>query len=213
VTTTSKPRRRWFQYSLRTLLVLMLAACIGMGWIAMKRQQARRGREAAEAIERLGGKVFWSNADSPEESGAWAWLRKLLGDDLFVHPDDVVIHSRAQVIADAGLEHLKGLTQLETLYIDSDQITDAGLQHLQGLTHLRDLMLVNTQVSDSGLAHLRGLTQLQGLSLDSTQVTDAGLEHLKGLARLRELDLQGTQVSDNGVGELQQALPNCRISR
>ena len=209
----SKRRRRWFQFSLRTLLVLFLLACIGMGWIGVKIQQARRGREAAAAIERLGGKVFWSNADSPEESGGWAWLRKLLGDDLLVHPDDVVIHSRAQVITDAGLEHLNALTQLETLYVDSDQITDAGLQHLKGLTHLRDLMLVNTQVSNSGLEHLKGLTQLQGLSLDSTQVTDAGLEHLKGLTRLKELILQGTQVSDNGVRELQQALPNCRISR
>ena len=31
--TTPKPKRRWFQYSLRTLLVLMLLVGVGMSWV------------------------------------------------------------------------------------------------------------------------------------------------------------------------------------
>ena len=87
VTTTSKPRRRWFQYSLRTLLVLMLLVCIGMGWLAVKMQRVRREREAVAAIERLGGWCVYGDPDSAEESRGRAWLRKLLGDDFFTHPD------------------------------------------------------------------------------------------------------------------------------
>jgi len=31
---------------------------------------------------------------------------------------------------DAGLEHLKGLTQLEQLWLDGTQVTDAGVEKL-----------------------------------------------------------------------------------
>ena len=49
--------------------------------------------------------------------------------------------------------------------------------------------------------------------LDGTQVTDAGLKHLTGLTKLQALNLGSTQVTDAGVNTLQQALPNCQISR
>ena len=54
-TTTSKPRRRWLQFSLRTMLVLMLVLGVAFGWFAYKVEQARAQREAVEAIEKLGG--------------------------------------------------------------------------------------------------------------------------------------------------------------
>ena len=67
-------------------------------------------------------------------------------------------------------------------------------------------------VTDSDLKYLKGLTNLKELSLEGTQVSDAGLEHLKGLTNLKELTLFYTQVTDAGVKELQQALPNCKIT-
>ena len=42
-------------------------------------------------------------------------------------------------------------------------MTDAGLEHLKGLTQLRELNLNDTQVTDAGLEHLKGLTQLQSV--------------------------------------------------
>ena len=45
-------------------------------------------------------------------------------------------------------------------------MTDAGLEHLKGLTQLRVLNLANTKVTDAGLEHLKGLTQLRMLYLD-----------------------------------------------
>ena len=55
------------------------------------------------------------------------------------------------------------------------RITDAGLVHLKGLTNLQDLKLGGTKITDAGLVHLKGLTNLQELHLSDTQVTDAGL--------------------------------------
>jgi Leucine-rich repeat (LRR) protein len=102
----------------------------------------------------------------------------------------------------AGLEHLKGLTKLRVLYLGDTQVTDAGLVHLKGLTKLEYLNLSRTQVTDAGLEHLKGLTSLESLGLFSNQITDAGLVHLKGLTKLKELDLYGTKVTDAGLVHL-----------
>ena len=66
-------------------------------------------------------------------------------------------------------------------------------------------------VVDAERVHLKGLTNLQGLVLPK-QITDAGLVHLKKMTKLETLILTGTPITDAGVAELQQALPNCRIS-
>ena len=58
--TTPKPRRRWLKFSLRALLVLLLASGTGFGWFACKMKQARQQREAVTAIEKLGGRVCTS---------------------------------------------------------------------------------------------------------------------------------------------------------
>ena len=65
------------------------------------------------------------------------------------------------------------------------KVTDAGLVHLKGLTELQTLQLANTKVTDAGLVHLKGLTKLQKLELYNTKVTDAGLMHLNGLTNLK----------------------------
>ena len=56
----SKPTLCWFQYSLRTLLVVLALCAIPCSWLASSMQQARREREAVAAIEKLGGSVQWS---------------------------------------------------------------------------------------------------------------------------------------------------------
>ncbi len=117
----------------------------------------------------------------------------------------------------SGVAPLRGLTALRSLSLTSCmQIGSAGLSHLRELTALQELELTWCwRITDTGLAHLRGLTALQSLNLSGCgQVTDAGLAHLRGLTALRELGLgRCWQVTDAGVATLQQALPNCKISR
>jgi Leucine-rich repeat (LRR) protein len=231
-TATDRPKRkrRWFQYSLGTLLLFVTVSAIPCSWLSVKMRQAERQREAATAIEKLGGKVDWDN----KALGWPAWLRKVLGDDFF---NSVVFAGLSGTkVTDAGLEHLKGLSQLQWLQFNGTQVTDAGLEHLKGLSQLKWLELNGTQLTDGGLEQLKGLSQLQALVLDNTQVTDAGLEHLKGLSQLQQLQLTdttvtdaglehlkglsqlqwlylvGTRVTDEGVRKLQQALPKCHIA-
>jgi internalin A len=121
------------------------------------------------------------------------------------------LHLDHTPISDRELLHLEGLTNLSTLDLNSTQVGDAGLAHLEGLANLSTLHLKNTRVSDRGLTHLKGLTNLSTLSLDGTPVSGAGLAHLKGLTNLSTLDLSNTRVSDAGAIELMRALPGLKL--
>ncbi len=105
-------------------------------------------------------------------------------------------------ITDAGVEHLKGLTNLRTLHLHDTEITDAGLVHLKALTSLVDLWLHETEISDAGLVHLKALTSLVDLCLCGTEISDAGLVHLKGLTSLKTLWLHETEITDAGLVHL-----------
>ncbi len=229
---------KWrFQFSILSLFVLTAGVALPFAWLETEMKAAREQKAAADEINKLGCRVTYDYERDPRnttgEPPEPAWLRGLSGDDLFVSvTQDNLVNSRIAdaglehlkglpqlqglflsntQVGDAGLEHLKGLTRLQVLYLDDTKVSDAGLEHLKELTQLQVLFLSNTQVGDAGLEHLKGLTQLQVLDLRNTKVSDAGLEHLKGLARLQWLVLNGTKVSDAGVKKLRQAMPNCQI--
>jgi hypothetical protein len=233
--TTPKPRRCWLQFSLRTLMVLVLVVGAGLGWLAHENHRARTQREAVKAIEKLGGRAEYEARSGGCLAAAIAFGGKLLPHDWLVDvygvsladmqlADAELAHLQGlqqlkwlalnnTSITDAGLAHLRGLTELEQLTLAFTRVTDAGLIHLQRLTHLEMLSLVGTRVTDAGLEQLSGLTHLQMLDLAQTQVTDAGLMHVRTLTNLRYLSLDSARVTDAGVAELRKALPNCQITR
>jgi Leucine Rich Repeat (LRR) protein len=181
---SDKPKRRWYQFSLLTLLVVLTLLCVGPGgFVAYEQRKARQQQAAVEAIEKLGGSVEYDE-EVPARS---AMVRQILGDESFGNVDVVSLCDT--------------------------QANDATLVHVAGLKSLKHLSLSDTQVTDAGLVYLAGLNGLTSLTLDNTQVTDAGLVHLAGLTKLEILLLPNTQVTDAGVAKLQKALPNCRIIR
>jgi hypothetical protein len=114
-------------------------------------------------------------------------------------------------ITDGGLVHLGEMRSLKNLDLGNTFITDAGLVHLKGLTSLQFLQLHGTRITDAGLTHLSDLTSLKALFLLVTEITDEGLVHFKGMTSLGVLDLRETKVTKTGVGELEKALPKCKI--
>ena len=186
---------RWrFQFSIRSLLVMAVVVAIPCSWFAVKIRQAKREREIVVAFKEPFVSPKWSAPSGP------AWLRKLIGDDLFTHVES--LHVWNTEFTNTGLENLNGLSQLQSLCIEKTKVTDAGLKTLGGLSQLRELYLDCTEVTDAGLENLKRLSQLQSLYLQCTEVTDAGLENLKGLSQLRELYLDATKVTDAGLDNL-----------
>ena len=203
---TTPPKRRWFQFSLRTVLVVMTLFCIGPGgYVAYEQNKARREMAAVEVIEKLGGSVSYDPI-TPVRS---ATMRQILGDESFGDVSEVWLGDTQ--VTDAGLVHLADLTNLDTVVLYNTKVTNAGLVHLDGLQRLAFLALNNTQVTDAGLVHVAELKNLSFLALEDTQVTDAGLVHLTNLTKLETLWLNDTQVTDAGIAELQKALPGCAI--
>jgi hypothetical protein len=260
---------RWrFQFSIRSLLVLVVVVALPCSWLAVEMKKAKDQKEAVAAIKGLGGNLYYDYEF--DDSGAWisgaepatpAWLRARLGDDFFALAKNVTFMSGGKItdhetacleslpdlkelwlilqrsVSDRTLAHLKGTRKLEVLYLTYCPITDAGLSSLNGLRNLKELDLCGTRVTDAGLMHMEGLVTITSLNLNFTAISDAGLQHmevfsnleslnlrgthitdaglvrLKGLAHLQTLDLAETKVTDAGVAKLQQALPNCKITR
>ncbi len=182
-----------FQFSIRSLLVLVMVVAVPCSWFALEMKKANKQQEAVAEIRKAAGYVqydydrqFWRQGGIAQPP-APVWLLNLLG-----------VHFFADVVW-VGDFHC--------------QFTDATLKNLKDLTELEELDLGSTKITDAGLKNLEGLTRLRPLRLEFTEVTDAGLVHLKGLKQLRELLLSNTHVTNAGVRELRKALPKCRITR
>jgi hypothetical protein len=122
---TEKPKRRWFQFSLRTLLLLVLFCGAGLGLLGRKLEQTRRHirtrRRAVAELNKLGARLRYAREQR-------VWLARLLGDRL-----DPVVHVevRGPAVTDRSLEHLKGLEQLEELGLDGIPATPEAARNLR----------------------------------------------------------------------------------
>ncbi len=124
--TTDPPKpRRWFQFRLRTLLVVILVLSLPLSWLAVRMERARRQREAVEAIERLGGNAVYDwQRRGVRQKPASSWLRRPLGDDFF---DEVAFVKIDHVqVRDTELKCLEELRDLPCLHLVDTPTTNAG---------------------------------------------------------------------------------------
>jgi len=142
------PMRRWAQFSLATLLLVVTVLCVVLSLVVVP---AERQRRAVAAIEALGGVVGYEESDQSNETLP-RLFRCWLPRDYFDQVRSVLLPN---TVTDAGLAHLHGLTGLERLWLNSTQITDAGLAQIHGLTGLKWISFSGIQVTDAGRAKLR----------------------------------------------------------
>lgn len=206
----TKPRLRWYQYSLRTLLVsVAIFACL-CSWFAIKMQRAQRQQEAVKAIRKAGGIVHYQlntfdkdgNERLGEEPSGPILLQPLLGGDFFTTVFSVSFATDVSKFTDAELKLVRELPDLKHLLLDGTRITDRGLEHIQVLKKLEVLYLHGTCVTDFGLKYIHDLPRLRFLTLDNTNITGSGFRYFKELPQLKELSLDNTQVSDDVLSYL-----------
>ncbi len=212
-----KPPRyklRWYQYSLRSLLIFVTLCAFACSWFAVKRQQAERQRRAIDALHQLDDYESESGVfiayDCQYDSNLPPFLntgvrgaplfRKMLGDDFF---NDVAwVNLSNTKASDATLLHLNAFPKLRSLSLERTHVTDFGLSHLSQLSCLEQLTLRGSPIGGDGLDHLRPLTKLAQLDLSETRITDEGLRHLDGFNGLEVLELDRTRITDNGLRHL-----------
>jgi hypothetical protein len=202
----SSGSRRWYQFSVRSVLVLPLVVTVVMGVLCVTFRSRFAQARAVSAIRGRWAQVSYRMHGT--EPGWRAPLRAILGDAFF----DDVVYVRAAPGVGAPLEELTALPSIEQLELEGAYVAGAGFEGLGALRKLRILSLNGTDVTDADLRCVGALTQLEWLDLSSTQITDSGLARLTGLRRLRLLNLTGTPTSENGIAILRLALPECSIS-
>ncbi len=198
-------RRRWWQFSLASLLIMMtvLALCLGF-WA----DSARRQKLAVQWIRERDGQVLYSFEiqRSPNQKLSPPgpdWLREWLGIDYL---DNVEVVHVEEPVTDADLAAFaKDLPRLKSLGIgQAASVTDAGLgglaKGLPRLTYLR--IALGASITDAGLVHLARLHDLEFLHIDCPQMTNAGLANLAGLRQLDSVFLQSDHITDDGLVHL-----------
>src|SRR5262245_51365212 len=135
--------RRNLKFSVRTLIVLLTAACVWLGYVAYNYQNQQK---ACRLIQSIGGNVTWKTT-SPE------WLARLLGNDPFRYIGEVSFIDVP--IRGDDLKALSCLNRLEQINIaQNSTFTGEGLRHLAGLNSLRQIYLYDVPVTDEGIQEL-----------------------------------------------------------
>jgi hypothetical protein len=234
-----KLRRRWLQYSVRSLLLLMLAVSLAMAfWVA----PARRQRAAVIALQRQPNTEIRYDFQCREPRfqtphNLPQWLVDCCDVNLFANVEFVrlefhfdnelsqlatMTHVKTlfcHEVADADVDYIVELKELKELHImggderlSGVKFTDIGLAKVSQLENLESLHLLGTDISDAGLVHLKKLNHLQTLDLGGTGITDAGLIQLRDMTNLKHLSLGSVPTTPRGRAALRAALPNCSIS-
>lgn len=147
----SPPRRRWLQFSLRGMLLIMLAVLVCLGYYA---DQVHRQQLAAASIRELGGQPLCALATSTTLSSR---VRERLARWLGPH----------------------AVYPVREVFLGGCMLSDDDLACLAGLPHLATLALTSTPITDEGLVHLRGLKHLEFVDVRFTRVTPEGVERLR----------------------------------
>ena len=188
-----KRKRRGYQFSLRTLFVLLTVLCVCIGWFALKVHRANERWKAVAWVREMGGVAYYDyeydadghSVDDAKSSGP-KWLVRLLDADYFQGVSGVNLDG--STVSD--LTPLEELKNLRGLSLSDTQVGDQT--PLAKLTSLRWLWLNDTQVND--LTPLAKLTRLEYVSCNSSQVSD--LTPLAKLAHLERLEVNDTPVCD-----------------
>ena len=202
-----------FQFSIRSLLVLVVVVALPCSWMAVEMKRARRQVETVSAIEAIGGGVNYDFDSVGRDPPDPAWLRRLLGRDFFADVVSADFSGATHFPIPAGTQHETWI-KVDVVMGEFGPVTDDTIEQLlNGVDRLRELDLTYSGISDAGLEHVGTLSYLEYLNLEQTSITDAGLKRLRNMTQLRMLEVSGAKISDAGVAKLQQALPHCKITR
>jgi hypothetical protein len=214
------PRRRWFQWRLRTLLILMTCWAVLLALWRVYLEPIRRSQIAIERLAKLQVPLTTEPAGPP-------WLRRLLGEDHLQHIVAADFSARSLQTTFRGdpskrfaeldmalLERLPYLRKLDASYLRLHTTTLHSLARLKQIEFLslNGVELVDSDAPQDELMRLAtSLPELRRLSLCGLPISDASIDRLIPLRQLARLDLAGTEVSFAGAERLADARPDLAL--
>jgi len=125
--TEPEPKLRWYQYSLRSILIVAIMFCLLFAWIGVKIRQGQKQKEIVEWVEKNGGRVHYDIPFNPEANNSASnnlpsrgFLAVWIGVDYFYNVEAVYFpvteeYMKAGIWTDElALKPLYGLPHLTT---------------------------------------------------------------------------------------------------
>ncbi|MBI2481847.1 MAG: hypothetical protein HYV60_25335, partial [Planctomycetia bacterium] len=184
-------RRPWFQFELRTLLVLVLiiaALLTPYTWKAARERRELRKFQSAQAIDSTIGR---------DGTRGKALFSPELG------PYRFQFAKLPPGVGSNALENIARLEHCEEVILRAVEMADADLHYILSLQGMRSLDLTATDITDKGLPKLTRFRALEELILDHTCISDNSINVLTSLPRLRKISVCGTHLSQEGVKKLE----------
>lgn len=205
-----RPQRRWFQFGLRTLLVMMLVFCCGLGWLSMRRSQSKQAWKRIADARELGisfNVIYRSDCWRPQKSLQEQWLEEWLWVTFPLASGSATMSfSEDPQTAVQELRKYPHLKELEFSYIDN--FTDEHLACLSEFKNLTRLELCELPISGNGLAHLHGNTSLEILEVkDCENLADEAIYSIPKLPSLTRLKIENCPLTGVSLGHLATACP------
>jgi hypothetical protein len=224
----ARPRRRWYQFSLRTACALLLVVSLLLGAFAWWRDRAERQRKVVEELRGRGAMVKYQlfslskrgALDDPvtveEEFFLCAWLRNWLGSDYVYFPTSVNLRflrsdsnsPESPESKEQALRLIANWPYVHELVLDGEAVRSSDLEQLTCFESLESLSFElpfadrHGLLTDDGLAVLEGAPCLERLILERQPIGDAAIKHLRNCRRMKVLSLEGTLIGDKGLEQL-----------
>jgi hypothetical protein len=192
-----KRKRRWFQFSLRTLLVVMAILAVGCAWVAGKIEQSRREREATRHFLALGAVILQDQ--QPMLSRLWPFGEQMVTTGVLVGNKEYYLTFGTARFAESMEARIR-------------QPTDSDLRRLKDLPGLETLRVTSQFVTDNGIAELVSIKSLRRLEICAPLVSNSAVVQIAQMVDLADLNLVGTAMTPSGIGNLRQLLPRCHVS-
>lgn len=211
----AKPRPRWYQFTLRTLLFSMLILSLLLGGFAWRKQRAGKQAEAVASLRGLRCSVLYDyeveaikrqSTKWPPDSGWPSFLVKGLGQDFFhnvnaVNTGDQTPSSEERI---RFWDSVDRLSKLHQLVLSKGWMDHEGLTRLRHPQKLEILVIASCLVTDDDLkvvGSMTGLKTLQIYGLDYP-ITDEGIAALDDLSELETLLLGSSKITDDSAPHL-----------
>ena len=205
----AKPQRRWFQFSLRSLLVFFAVCAIAFVWLTPRMQRLLRQQKAIETITREGGVLYCDFRSEPfadlNDYHVWPIATMdgdpILTSSVIVEDDDPPHTASPSYSVPPKPDWWRAIFGYDDFaHVDfAFRVGPKGFACVDALPNLRILCAANLQVDRDTFSRLDGLRKLECLFLGYGGIDDAALEHLKNLTRLNTCRLRQPPSADRAL--------------
>ena len=213
---SGRKRRYFLSFSLRFLILVLIAFSCAFAWISNHSREAQREKLIVDSISAHADEIRYGYQfdsaglyDANAKPPGWKWIRSFFGEHVFARVSSLkleVVDDKASIknlsrltslkhltirgMKDTSLDGIGQLSQLESLQIHRDSpLTD--IDDLRTLSQLKSLRLVG-QFKD--IDAIETLQTLRHLSLKSDQLVD--VQSLVGHSKLSQLSIESDSLED-----------------